>query len=433
MDFNGLSINQAPPISAPFRFFLTAPIFGILAGILIYFSDATILMNRYSIDTIVITHFITIGLFGFIMLGALTQMLPVLASIKIAKVRVVVALSHFLLVVGLLSMAFGMELGLKPFMLLAMSALGGGFLLMIISILYAIKDVENFTATIKGMRASLVFALLIVLMGLFLLYEYAVESVSSIHFSLANIHSVWAVFGFAGILIIGVAFQVLPMFYVAPRFKQFCKKRVVVLISTGLVIWMLLNIFVNEYALVAKLWIATFFWAFATTVWIKFNKRKRPISDVTVWYWRSASIFLTLGSFLWIFDEFFKHEYIVMVGILIGGGFILSIMIGMLYKIVPFLVWFHLNAKGYMNIPTINEMINKNLAKIQFILFVVSLIGFIFSFYMPHVLKYSALSFIMSMILLEYNVVTVAMVYAKTIKTKPDFDMSAFNNIQEEK
>ena len=188
------------------------------------------------------------------------------------------------------------------------------------------------------------------------------------------------------LLIIGVAFQILPMFYVAPRFKQFCKKRVVILISTGLILWMLLNIYAPSYELYAKIWIVTFFWAFATTVWIKLNKRKRPISDVTVLYWRSASVSLTLGSFLWIFDEFFKHEYIVMVGVLIGGGFLLSIMLGMLYKIIPFLVWFHLNAQGYMSIPTMNEMINKNLAKVQYIFFLLSLIGFVTSFYMPSIL-----------------------------------------------
>ena len=114
-----------------------------------------------------------------------------------------------------------------------------------------------------------------------------------------------------------------------------------------------------------------------------------------------------------------------MVAILIGG-FILSIIIGMLYKIVPFLVWFHLNAMGYMTIPTINEMINKNIAKVQFILFIFSLIGFIFSFYMPYLLQVSALSFIISMVLLEYNVISPILIYIKTKKSKPDFDMSMF-------
>jgi len=298
---------------------------------------------------------------------------------------------------------------------------------MILSILYAMRSVKNFTATIKGMFASLLFALSITIMGAFLLYEYANGSISEYHVIIANIHSVWAVFGFAGVLIIGVAFQVLPMFYVAPKFKRFCKRRVVLLISTGLIIWLFLSLFLEQYALYAKLWIATFFWAFATTVWIKFNRRKRPISDVTVWYWRASSIFLTLGAFLWIFDEFFKHEYIVMVGILIGG-FILSIMFGMLYKIVPFLVWFHLNGMGYMSIPTLTEMIDKDLAKVQFTLFILALIGFVFAFYMPKILAPSATLFIVSMMLLEYNIIAPVKIYLQTKKTKPDFDMSMFAN-----
>ena len=157
-------------------------------------------------------------------------------------------------------------------------------------------------------------------------------------------------------------------------------------------------------------------------MWLKLNKRKRPISDVTVWYWRNASIFLTLGSFLWVFDEFFKHEYISMVAIIIGGGFILSILTGMLYKIIPFLVWFHLNAMGYMSIPTITEMINIKLAKMQFVFFILALLGFIFSFYFEAILKISAISFILSMALLQYNIIAPVLIYIKTKKRKPDFD-----------
>ena len=86
MELQGLSTDQAPPLSVPIRFFLTAPLFGVLAGFLIFFSDVNVLMNRFSLESIVITHLLTIGFLGFIMLGSLTQMLPVLASAKIPKV-----------------------------------------------------------------------------------------------------------------------------------------------------------------------------------------------------------------------------------------------------------------------------------------------------------------------------------------------------------
>ena len=136
---------------------------------------------------------------------------------------------------------------------------------------------------------------------------------------------------------------------------------------------------------------------------------------------------MTFGTFAWVIDDFFDHKYIVIVSILIGGGFIFTIMIGMLYKIVPFLVWFHLNAKGYMSIPTMNDMINKKLSKIQFILFIISLIGFIISFFIPSLLTYFAITFIVSMIILEYNIIAPILLYRKIIKTKPDFDMSVFS------
>ena len=160
---------------------------------------------------------------------------------------------------------------------------------------------------------------------------------------------------------------------------------------------------------------------------MKLDKRRRPISDVTVLYWRSAAIFMTLGSFAWAINDFYDEKYITMVAILIGGGFIFSIMAGMLYKIVPFLVWFHLNSKGYMSIPTMNEMINKKLARLQFALFIISLVGFMFCYYYPDLLKVFSSTFILSMLILEYNIIAPVLIYARVIKTKPEFDISAFN------
>jgi hypothetical protein len=426
MEFSGLSIEQAPPIGAPTRFFLTAPLFAILAGFLILFSESSILMTRYSTDTIIITHALTIGFLGFVMLGALTQMLPVLAGVQIPKVNAVSTSSHILLVFGTLAMLFGLMYDNSSINTVALVSIGLGFTMMITVIGLAILKVNNFNPTVKAMSVSLIFAFSTVLMGLFLLYTYIDNDYALYRMMFADIHSVWGIFGFCGILIIGVSFQVLPMFYVAPRFKDFFTKRVVLLISIGLVLWLIASIYFESQSIYAKFWIAVFFLAFAVKIWIKLNNRRRPISDVTIWYWRFSSISLVLGSFLWIIDEYFQNEYVVIVAILLGGGFILSIMIGMLYKIIPFLVWFHLNAMGYMSIPTINDMIDKKFAKAQFILFVLSLIGFMVSLYIPILLQISALIFILSMLILQYNVIIPMLVYKRIKKTKPDFDMSAF-------
>jgi hypothetical protein len=426
MDFDGLSVDQAPPISAPIRFFVTAPLFAVLAGILILFSDAAVLSSRFSTHTIAVTHALTVGFLSFVMFGALLQMLPVLAGVRISKVDLVAKSSYAFMLIGTLSMIFGLWFDISKLILLSSLLLGGSFLILIISMLIALKGVVNVTASVRAIITGLIFALLITLMGMHLLSSYGIGKFSDLHLLFANIHSVWAVFGFAGVLIIGVAFHVLPMFYVAPRFKKFCKQKVVWLVTSGLLLWLFLNIFIESYSTIGKIWVALFFWAFSTTVYLKLNARRRKVSDITVWYWRSASIFMTLGTFAWAINDFFDEKYIVIVSILIGGGFILSIMSGMLYKIVPFLVWFHLNAKGYMSIPTMNDMISKKLAKAQFFLFMLSLIGFIVSFFIPNILPLFAVTFIISMAILEYNIVIPILIYAKIIKTKPDFDMSMF-------
>ena len=427
MELTGLSTDQAPPISAPLRFLLTAPLFAILAGILILFGDSSALASRYSAQTIAITHVLTIGFLGFVMLGAITQMLPVLAGVKIYKVKVLTSLSHLLLVFGVLFMIYGLYFLEPNLSMLSTISLVLGFLILLLPMLWALKKTNNFSPTVKTITTSIIFAIFAILMGGYLLSGYATGIMSEWQLIVADIHSVWAIFGFAGILIIGVSFQVIPMFYVAPRFQEFFEKRVVQIISFALILWIILNIFSPEYSYIAKTLVSLFFLAFSINVWLKFNRRRRPTSDVTVWYWRVSVIFMVIGFFAWGFNNFLNDKYIVIISVVIGGGFILSIMIGMLYKIIPFLVWFHLNASGYMSIPTMNEMINKKIAVAQFTLYIFSLVGFVISYFYPFFLGISAISFILSMILLEYNILKPVMVYIKTMKTKPDFDMSAFN------
>jgi len=45
----------------------------------------------------------------------------------------------------------------------------------------------------------------------------------------------------------------------------------------------------------------------------------------------------------------------------------------MVYKIVPFLVWFHLSSQGYMKAPMMHEVIKPKVAKVHFYIHVLSM------------------------------------------------------------
>ena len=272
-------------------------------------------------------------MFAMVMLGALQQMLPVLAGVSLPKAQGVAAFSHLLLVIGLVSLAIGLLQADKLFSIIAAAGLGMGFIILLSAIALAMKKIAFFTPTVKAMIVAVTIAFLIVLLGLHLLGAHASGNISEHQITFSDIHSVWAIFGFAGILIIGVSFQVLPMFYVTPQFKHFFITYAVPLIIAGLIGWLVLNIVLPEYAWSGKSVIVLFFLAFASVVVKKFKERRRPISDVTVWYWHLGALSLAVGVLLWMADEWFSTDFTPIFSVLIGG-FLLSIISGMLYKII---------------------------------------------------------------------------------------------------
>ena len=65
----GLSLKQAPPLSVPLRFFLTAPVFLLLAAMLLWHLGATVWASRWSAGVLALTHLLTLGYLSMVMLG----------------------------------------------------------------------------------------------------------------------------------------------------------------------------------------------------------------------------------------------------------------------------------------------------------------------------------------------------------------------------
>ena len=425
MNFTGLSLDQAPPISAPVRFFLTAPLFAMAAALLILWTDSSVLMSRFSLETIVVTHLFTIGFIAMVMLGALQQMLPVLAGVAVPRASLVATTSHVLISFGLILMAVGLLESLKIVIFMATLSLGLGFLILLSAIVLAMRKVAFLTPTIRGMRWAIGFALGIVMLGMYLLSSYGTGVMGETHLSFANMHAVLAIFGFAGILIIGVAFQVIPMFYVTPAFHENYQKYLVLGVVTTLVLWAVLSFVAVDLAWIAKSLLVLLVALFGYLIIEKMSQRKRPIADITVYYWRVSGGMAILGGMLWLSSGFLEADILSFVGVTIGGGFVMGVMSGMLYKIIPFLVWFHLNGMGYMSIPSMGEMVHKKMALVQFVLFLLSLLLFSLAFWLPVFMKLGAISLLVSMVLLEINLVWAYRNYIETRKRKPDFDMSS--------
>jgi len=121
---------------------------------------------------------------------------------------------------------------------------------------------------------------------------------------------------------------------------------------------------------------------------------------------------------------FIPQDNMFTIAVIFGFGFLYSLLQGMMYKIIPFLAWFHLSSSGHMVIPTMREMISEDFIKLQFFIFCSSLFFFVIADFLDDIFLYvGALMFIVSNILLIINCTIAVRKFNKISKTNP---MDAF-------
>ena len=81
--YQGVSLDQAPPKSIPFRFFYTSVFFLALAGLILILKGALLFEDPASFDTVALVHVFTLGWLMMIMFGAFYQMIPVMIGGKV--------------------------------------------------------------------------------------------------------------------------------------------------------------------------------------------------------------------------------------------------------------------------------------------------------------------------------------------------------------
>jgi hypothetical protein len=123
-----LHLEQAPPLSIPLAFFLTAPFAVASAGAALFWSGSAALSSSWSPPTMAIAHLGTLGFLGMVMLGALYQMTPVVAGSPVPRVRTAHAV-HGLLLLGIAGLVCGIARGAGAHVLAGVVALGFAFLL----------------------------------------------------------------------------------------------------------------------------------------------------------------------------------------------------------------------------------------------------------------------------------------------------------------
>lgn len=405
-----LSLSDAPPFRTIYPFFIAAALFGSLSFAALAFTTD---INRYDPYIVGSIHLFTIGFLLNATLGSLTQMLPVVGGVKIESPKII-KFSFFAFSASAVLFFAGFVfyrplLGIAGLLILCAAVMFFGMLLINI---FSKKEVIS--QTLKGMRAAIIVGVFAILLGLHLLASHAIGLLSESHAKFTQIHILLAVFGFFGTLIISVAHQVLPMFYVSPEFPKFCRAWPIIIsiASTALFIPVASNI------AIFVIWNS--FVAFAIVALKKIKERKRLMSDASLRLWQTGLVSLIIGLALWAYSLFFelkKAEFLFV--LFFGLGFLGSIVKAMINKIVPFLAWFHLTSMGKWDAPSVREMISDKDASIELWLHWSSLALFGAFVILEPLFQFACIFAAASFAVLLKNIIGVLIIFKRESKSVP--------------
>lgn len=385
-----LSFEKAPPFAAPLRFFLTAPLFGMLAGLLLLLDGPAVFASRWAPGAIAATHLITIGFMMQAMLGALIQILPVVAGANVTHPLNLSRALHIGLSGGTLLLAAGFVFGMPDLLTLAAIVLAlslGGFLLIVS---FALFRVPPTSPTIRGIKLAMVGLAGVLVLGVVLVIALT-RGWSIPLIALTDLHVAWGLGAWGGVLLAAVAYVVVPMFQLTPGYPARPSWIFPWLMLVCLALWSAAVLTtlpgLGQAAQALACLLGIIFSVFTLNLQ---SKRRRARADATYRYWQlglCCAIFaLIMGLTATVWPGLAERgEWPLLLGVfLLIGGFV-SFIAGMFYKIVPFLAWMHLQhlGEGKVAAPAMNKILAETLMQRQMLSHLVAFSALVTAVFVP--------------------------------------------------
>lgn len=370
-----LSYDQGPALAAPMRLFLIAPLFMMLAAVAGIGLAHDWLTGRWSPATLALTHLITLGYLGAVMQGALLQMLPVVLGSPVPWAGVLSRCGLLGLGSGVPLLGAGLLWGEPALLGAALVALAVAWLPFLAGLGVALARALSGGEMATPLRFAGVALLVTVASGLGLAGGLTGLWPLPDPLLLVDLHAGWGLFGWVTILVVGVAYQVVPMLQLTPSYPRQVTRLLAWLLPAGLLGWSLARLSdapawaYPSASMAAGIGCLIFV---GTTLYLQ-QRRRRKLADVTLDFWRLGLVALALAVLIYInlgrLPETIRVPAELSLGILFLLGFAASVVNGMLYKILPFLAWFHLQSQTGAragSIPNMREMIDETAMRRHF-------------------------------------------------------------------
>jgi len=414
-----MSFDQAPPISVPLRFFLTAPLFGCAAGLLVALLGGDLLASRWSGPALAATHLLTLGFMLQAMVGATLQVLPVAIGANVWRPRATATITHVGLTAGTLLLVGGFLFELPLLFRIAAPLLVAALTVFILAVGRGLFGGPARGNTVTALRAAVPALAITGTIGAALAVAFGWGNGWPLML-LTDLHAAWGLIGWGLLLLAGVSFLVVPMFQLTPPYRDWIGRRLPLGLAALLLAWSLAAAAGEPAAalrdaLSVLLGFAAIVFA-AETLRLQRLRRRKHV-DATFLFWRTAMLALIaavgLALVLVLAGEVPNRSLIeIAVGLALLAGFYVSVITGMCYKIVPFVTWLHLQQR-MARPPNMNQIVTEASVIRQLRVHWAALAALAAGLLFPPSLMLGGLLFAVSCAWLEINLAGAARLYGR--------------------
>lgn len=380
----GQGASPVSSIALPLMFMLTGLISLLTVGVWLMVQPQILATYHYSPSAVAITHLFVLGWLCSIVMGAMYQLVPVALETKLYSERLVLPqwLFHF---VGFTGMVFSFYEWNMKFVGWFGSVFAAGICLFIYNIVRTLLRISKWNVVALSVASALAWVSLTITAGLLIAAAKTGHANFIFHFNplgAMHTHAHLGIIGFFTMLIVGVSYKLIPMFTLSEIQNNGRAIVSIVLLNIGL-IGSLFSILLQSdlkpvFALVVVVALLIYGWEIIAIL----RARKRRVLDWGMRYFLTAIGLLAPLSLLALVLSWpglplntFTGQLENLYGFAGLIGVVSLAVIGMLYKIIPFLAWFGAYSKhiGKAQVPALAEMYSVRLQMFGYWLFLIAL------------------------------------------------------------
>lgn len=384
---SSIASAYSPPFKIVSKYFIAAIASFVILNFLLLISYSNIAGHHFQPKILAITHIATLGWITMVIFGALFQLIPVVLEVKLFS-EILAEIQFWIYLVGVIGLVYGFWVfDTGTYFLVSAVLLNIAMFTFAFNIIMTFTKVKKWNITGLYLIAAIFHLVVTAIAGLLLAINLGHPFNKLNHLQYLNLHAHVAFIGWVSMVVMGVTYKLIPMFTLSHGYPLTYTKWAFWLINIGL---LGINTIFHYEATTFLYYIFTIMISvgivfFLIQTHIIFKNRVRKKLDTGLRFTSYAYLMLGLTTLLGTFIAFIDYQSItnltLVYGYMIIFGYLSMLIVGQLYKIVPFLVWYHKYSSkvGLEKVPLLQEMFREKIARYGFYLMIAALLGSVYS------------------------------------------------------